>query len=109
AELPALLRPGDLLVGNDTRVMPARLRARRASGGAVEVLLLEPGPGPVRALVRPLRRLETGEVLHLRTGATVRLLDRLGDGQVRVELDRDPLDVMEAEGEMPLPPYLGRD
>src|SRR5690606_7591522 len=54
ADLPGLLRPGDLLVGNDTRVMPARLRARRATGGAVEVLLLDPGPGPVRALVRPL-------------------------------------------------------
>lgn len=109
ADLPGLLRPGDLLVGNDTRVMPARLRARRATGGAVEVLLLEPGPGPVRALVRPLRRLAPGEELALKSGASLRLLERLDDGQALVELDRDPLEVMEAEGEMPLPPYLGRE
>ena len=47
--LPALLHPGDVLVVNDTAVMRARLRLRRASGGRVEALLLAPGPGPVRS------------------------------------------------------------
>lgn len=109
ADLLHLLRPGDLLVGNDTRVMPARLRARRKSGGAVEVLVLEAGPGPVRALLRPLRRLSLGEELELASGARLELLERLDDGQVLVRFDRDPLEVMEAEGDMPLPPYLGRE
>jgi S-adenosylmethionine:tRNA ribosyltransferase-isomerase len=110
ADLPALLRPGDLLVANDTRVMAARLRARRASGGAVEVFLLGHGDGPVPALLRPARRLREGEVLALVGGGTVRVLGPTGDpGIVRVELDRPAEAVMAAQGEIPLPPYLERD
>ena len=57
AELPDLLAPGDLLVVNDTRVIPARLQLRKPTGGAVEVLLLERRPeGHWEALVRPSRR-----------------------------------------------------
>ena len=66
ADLPELLRAGDLLVVNETKVIPARLRLRRATGGAAEVLLLEPRDDDRRtweALVRPARKLRPGEVL----------------------------------------------
>lgn len=108
AELPTLLRAGDLLVGNDTRVMAARLRARRGSGGAVELLVLEPGPGPVAALVRPARRVREGDRLTLAGGGGVRVVAAEGEGRFRVAFDDDPVAVMAAQGEMPLPPYLDR-
>ena len=95
AELPGLLA-GELVVVNDTRVVPARLRLRRASGGAVEVLLVEPlGSGRWEALARPSGRLRAGEQL-----GAVRLVESLGEGRWVVELDGEP------EGEAPLPPYI---
>lgn len=85
-----------LLVLNDTRVVPARLRLRRSTGGAVEVLLLESlGGGEWEALARPSRRLRAGEML-----GEVELLEPLGEGRWRVRLDGAP------HGEMPLPPYV---
>jgi S-adenosylmethionine:tRNA ribosyltransferase-isomerase len=77
-ELPLELDPSDLLVVNDTRVLPVRLRARRASGGAAELLLLEPrGEGGWEALVRPYRRLREGETLEAgELRATI--IERLG-------------------------------
>ncbi len=68
-DLPDLLEPGDLLVVNDTRVLPARLHLVKPTGGAVEVLLLEPTgfPRQWRALVRPGKRLKAGALLHLPT------------------------------------------
>jgi S-adenosylmethionine:tRNA ribosyltransferase-isomerase len=96
AELPDVLG-GELVVVNDTRVVPARLRLRRRSGGAVEVLLVErmDDNGTWEALVRPSRRLRVGETL-----GPVRLREPLGDGRWLVELDGEPA------GEMPLPPYI---
>lgn len=95
ADLPGELH-GELVVVNDTRVVPARLRLRRESGGEVEVLLLEPlGDGAWEALARPSRRLRAGE----RLGA-VELLEPLGTGRWRVRLDGEPA------GEPPLPPYI---
>jgi S-adenosylmethionine:tRNA ribosyltransferase-isomerase len=65
ADLPDLLEAGDVLVVNDTRVIPARLRVRRATGGNVEVFLVRPlEGGGWHALVRPARRLGVGEVLR---------------------------------------------
>jgi S-adenosylmethionine:tRNA ribosyltransferase-isomerase len=95
AELPALL-DGELMVVNDTRVTPARLRLHRASGGAVEVLLVEQTDnGSWEALVRPSRRLRAGE-----TVGPVRLREARGQGRWLVELVGVP------HGEMPLPPYI---
>lgn len=108
ADLPALLRPGDLLVANDSRVMAARLRARRATGAAVELVLLSAGPGEVDALARPARRLREGEVLALSGGGAAVVTRAAVDGVVRVRLDRDPTEVMAEQGELPLPPYLER-
>jgi S-adenosylmethionine:tRNA ribosyltransferase-isomerase len=109
-ELPALLRAGDLLVANATRVKPARLRGRKASGGAVEALLLGPGqrPGEWRALVRG-RALRPGAKLRFARGAQsleAELCARAADGSAALAFapDADPY----ALGEMPLPPYIRR-
>ncbi len=103
------LRPGDLLVVNDSRVIPARLRGHRDTGGVVEILVLRPLEGdPERweALVRPSRRLAKGSVVTLSSGDRLEVGERLGDGTRLVRFDRDPLSVMAAAGEMPLPPYI---
>lgn len=112
-DLPHLLREGDLLVVNETRVIPARLRLRRATGGAAEVLLLEPVDADRRtweALVRPGGKLSTGEVLLDGDAALVRMGERTPAGDTFwVELvgDDDPVALLEQHGEMPLPPYIG--
>ena len=107
-DLTDLLGPGDVLVVNDTRVMHARLHGRRATGGAVQVFLLQPGPGDVEALVRPGRRLKEGERLDVGEGS-VQLLRRHDDGRWTVRCSPEPLALMDAHGEVPLPPYLNRD
>lgn len=102
------LRPGDLLVLNNTGVLPARIKARRPSGGAVELLLLGTGPGPVEALARPARRLKYGERLTIADGVWATMVSRDPE-TVMVELSDDPLVVMARHGQIPLPPYLLRD
>lgn len=111
ADLPSLLRPGDLVVANDTRVMPARLRARRDSGAAVEILVLEPGAAgdSLRALVRNARRIRPDEALSLDDGSRAWVERATDDPDTFfVRFERDPGAVMDAVGEMPLPPYLAR-
>jgi S-adenosylmethionine:tRNA ribosyltransferase-isomerase len=108
-ELGEELRAGDLLVVNDSRVIPARLPARRDTGGAAELLALRPlpdGSGRWEALVRPSRRVVVGDLLILRSGDRVEVGDRAGDGTRVVRFFRDPMAVMAAAGEMPLPPYI---
>ena len=95
SELPELLG-GELVVVNDTRVVPGRLRLRRSTGGSVEVLLVEErGRGVWEALVRPSRRLRPGERL-----GPIDLVEALGDGRWLVRLEGEP------SGEAPLPPYI---
>jgi S-adenosylmethionine:tRNA ribosyltransferase-isomerase len=109
ARLGNALRAGDLLVANDSRVIRARLLARRSTGGAAEVLMLRPmedGSGRWEALVRPSRRVAVGDPLSLPSGDTIEVGERLGGGTRAVRFWRDPLAVMEAAGEMPLPPYI---
>jgi S-adenosylmethionine:tRNA ribosyltransferase-isomerase len=109
SDLPEYLRPGDLVVVNDTRVFPARLIARRETGGGVEFLLLsQEDDGCWLAMARPGRRLRPGEVLSLldhddaTTADTVEVLGRKSD-QVVVSLDPT---VIERHGRVPLPPYI---
>jgi S-adenosylmethionine:tRNA ribosyltransferase-isomerase len=109
AEVGELLAPGDLLVVNDSRVIPARLPATRPGGGSAEILMLRPldgDPGRWEALVRPSRRIPSGATLVLRSGASVEVGDRLTDGTRAVRFAGDPLAVMAADGETPLPPYI---
>jgi S-adenosylmethionine:tRNA ribosyltransferase-isomerase len=102
------LDAGDLLVVNDSRVLPARLVGTRASGGVAEILALRPLDDPLRweALVRPSRRLPAGSVVTLRSGDHVEVGEPLADGTRSVRFERDPHAVMAAAGEMPLPPYI---
>jgi S-adenosylmethionine:tRNA ribosyltransferase-isomerase len=109
-DLPGLLRAGDLLVLNATQVVAARLRGRKASGGAAEALLLEPGPRPGewRALVRA-RALRVGSKLRFARGeqaleAEVSALG--GDGSTVLAFP--PESRPHALGEAPLPPYIRR-
>ncbi|MCK8783661.1 tRNA preQ1(34) S-adenosylmethionine ribosyltransferase-isomerase QueA [Roseomonas sp. NAR14] len=113
ADLPALLAPGDLLVVNDTRVIPARLRGRRGEA-MVEILLNRAeGDGTWQALVRNARRLRPGDrVAIVGTDAvTATVLAREGDGTVRLDFGPDPARLAAAlaeAGEIPLPPYIQR-
>jgi len=107
-DLPDELADGDLLVVNDTRVLPVRVPARRATGGAAEVLLLEPRPdGTWEALVRPYRRLREGERLELGV-LSLTLVERLGEGRavVRPDAPGGLEQALEQVGQMPLPPYI---
>ena len=116
SDLPELLGPGDVVVVNDTRVLPARLRMRRATGGAVEVLLLhERADGDWEALVRPSRRLRPGEVVSAEqdgSQARVEIRDDLGEGRrvVRIHTGANSLlQVLDEIGTVPLPPYITAD
>jgi S-adenosylmethionine:tRNA ribosyltransferase-isomerase len=107
-DLPGLLRPGDLLVCNDTRVVPARLHGHKVTGGKVE-LLLERVLGGSRALVqlRSGKQPVPGSTILLPAGAAATVLGREDDFWV-LDFGTDPIAVFEGHGEMPLPPYLKR-
>jgi len=112
SDLGEFLHEGDLLVVNDTKVIPARLRLARATGGAAEVLLLEPLDGDRRtweAMVRPSKKLHANEELFAGERPLVRVLRRSDAGDTMiVELvgEGDPLSLLQQHGEMPLPPYI---
>ena len=118
SELPFLLRRGDLLVVNDTKVLHGRLRARRATGGSVEVFLLSPLPeaGTAReerweALARPSKRLKEGEEFDVGGVLRVRLARRRDEGRWEVLLSGGDVPVakaLERGGDVPLPPYIRR-
>ena len=109
-DLPDLLGPGDVIVVNDTRVIPARLALRKTTGGAVEVMLLDPIDDiSWRALVRPSRRVPPGTVVLDSAGAeAICVDDDLGDGvrSVRSVTDEAVIDVAHRLGQVPLPPYI---
>jgi len=112
-DLPEYLQPGDLLVVNDTRVIPGRLRLNRSSGGNVEVLLLDPLTTDSRrwsALVKPGGKLKDGEVLrHLDTGSECIFRGRLESGDsfdIELCFSDDALKFLDRIGEIPLPPYI---
>ncbi len=107
-ELPLFLRPGDALVLNETKVLPARLKARKPTGGEVELLFLR-DLGPDRnnaweALARPAKRLKPGGRL-LVGDAGLDLLENLGEGRWAVSAPDVP-GLLERHGRMPLPPYI---
>jgi S-adenosylmethionine:tRNA ribosyltransferase-isomerase len=108
ADIGELLAPGDLLVLNDTRVLPARIRGEKDSGGRVEILL-ERVTGRSEALVqlRASHNPAAGRSIRLDGGAVATVTGRQDD-LFRIELDRDALEYFETHGETPLPPYIDR-
>jgi len=108
SDLPSLLREGDLLVLNDTRVIPARLFGQKESGGKIEILLervLEDDVALVQ--MRSSRSPKPGAKLIFDGSINAEMLRRDGNFFV-VQFDRPALDVFNAEGHMPLPPYIAR-
>jgi S-adenosylmethionine:tRNA ribosyltransferase-isomerase len=113
SDLPELVAPGDVLVLNETRVFPARLRGRRPGGGEAEVLLLHPaaeGEGVWAALVRPGSRLRAGRVIEISSELSVEVLDVTPGGErlVRLLTDLPAEEALDRFGEVPLPPYVRR-
>jgi S-adenosylmethionine:tRNA ribosyltransferase-isomerase len=108
AELPQLLRAGDLLVLNDTRVLPARIIGRKPTGGRVE-LLLERVLAPRHALMqlRASKATQPGSIIELPGGAQARVEGRRGQ-LFELAFDSDVVALLEAHGEVPLPPYIER-
>jgi S-adenosylmethionine:tRNA ribosyltransferase-isomerase len=111
SDIAEILRPGDLLVLNDTRVIPARLRGERAGGGKAEILLLSPCSadfGRWKALVRPGRRLPEGA--EVRVGGRALVVESKEPDGVRVvrvgRSREDVLAFLDRYGQTPLPPYI---
>ncbi|MBV8204713.1 MAG: tRNA preQ1(34) S-adenosylmethionine ribosyltransferase-isomerase QueA [Candidatus Eremiobacteraeota bacterium] len=109
AELPSLLRPGDLLVANDTRVLRARFFPKRRRGGASQVLLLHPATkaGTWIAMARPGKRVRPGDRLSLGPAEGIEILDWAPGGNRLVQFyGIDAQAAMERYGIVPLPPYV---
>ena len=113
ADIVDLLPPDAVLVVNDTRVIPARLAAVKPTGGAVEILLLEPvdpaaPDGAWTALARASKPIRPGLELAIpAAGVTARVL-AVHEGTITIAMDRPPLAVADQAGEVPLPPYIAR-
>ncbi len=108
ADLPGLLTPGDLLVLNDTRVIRARLRGRKPSGGQVEILVERIlADDELVAQVRASKSPNPGSTIELAAEVTAIVLDRT-DGMFRLRLSTEVMPFLETHGEVPLPPYLAR-
>jgi S-adenosylmethionine:tRNA ribosyltransferase-isomerase len=109
-DLPSMLRPGDCLVLNNSRVLPARLLGRRSGGGACEVLLLiDRGEKVWECLVRPGKKLRTGARVTFGNGELeAEIVGEVEGGNrlVRFEYEGIFLEVLERLGKMPLPPYI---
>ncbi len=111
AQLPNYLSPGDCLVLNDTRVVPAKFQAKRATGGKVNGLFLTESDGIWQVMLRPSSRLRPGESLDLPSSCgKLALLESLGKGlwSAKPESARQTLEILEKIGRPPLPPYIKR-
>ncbi len=113
ADLPSLLRPGDLLVFNDTRVIPARLYGKRGEAKIELLLHKETSPDSWQVYARPAKRLKDGDTINFATDFTANVTGRDPvDGTVFIRFDRggaDLLAALERYGHIPLPPYIDRD
>lgn len=113
ASLPDLLRGDEVVVVNDTRVVPARLIGAKETGGQVELLVLPPSPddapGERTCMSRSSRPLKAGTPILLAGDHRVTISAALGGGRVRIAFDGDPWAVLDAVGQVPLPPYIHRD
>lgn len=110
-DLPDLLRPGDLLISNDTRVIPARLKGRRGEAGVEVTLHKRDGESVWRAFARPAKKLRPGDRIVFAADLAAEVTAKGEAGEVTLTFDRagpDLLAALEAHGSMPLPPYIKR-
>lgn len=111
-DLPELLSPGDLLVINDTRVIPARLYVKKSTGARIEVTLIEKfggGDSVWRCLAKPGRRLRAGEEFEADAGIKIRPIEKFDDGSWKIEIITDDVfSALDKAGRAPLPPYIRR-
>ena len=111
ADLPKLLQPGDLMILNNTRVLPTRFAAMRSETN-IAITLVEAIDGANWwAFAKPGRKLRLGDSITLAEGLTAKAVDKAGDGRVQLAFDRhgqDLIDAIKAKGQMPLPPYIRR-
>lgn len=112
-DIASQLNPGDLLVMNDTRVIPARLFGTKPSGGKVEIFLLRRAgdPGEWECMLRASKRFRSGQQILLPSGMSAVVKSRFGSENWLIEFAGcEPFDVwLDREGHIPLPPYLQRD
>jgi S-adenosylmethionine:tRNA ribosyltransferase-isomerase len=108
ADLPSSLRRGDILVFNDTRVIPAQLDGRRGDAKIGATLHKREGPRRWRAFIRNARRLRDGDVIDFGNGVSAAAVDREDDGSYALVIAGDePVELLlERAGHMPLPPYI---
>ncbi|WP_010215892.1 tRNA preQ1(34) S-adenosylmethionine ribosyltransferase-isomerase QueA [Sphingomonas sp. PAMC 26621] len=108
ADLPGMLRAGDLLVFNDTRVIPAQLEGRRGDSKIGATLHKREGPRRWRAFIRNARRLKQDDAIDFGAGVIARARDRGDDGSFALDFEGDePVELLlERAGRMPLPPYI---
>ncbi len=109
SDLLGILRPGDLLVANDTRVLPARFFPKRSGGGSAQVLLLHPSdqPGVWVAMARPGKRVRAGDRLSLGPTEGIEIVDWAPGGNRLVKFyGLDAATAMQRYGQVPLPPYI---
>jgi S-adenosylmethionine:tRNA ribosyltransferase-isomerase len=109
--VPNYLDEGDCLVLNDTKVIHARLKGKKPTGGQVEIFLLrERSPGEWAALVRPSAKVKPGTAVTINKDVTVTIHETVEGAARRVVFDRpDVLALLEESGAVPLPPYIRRD
>jgi S-adenosylmethionine:tRNA ribosyltransferase-isomerase len=111
ADLPQLLRPGDLLVFNDTKVIPARLVGRRRQAMVEITLARDLGGGVWRSYAKGARRLHAGDRIEFAEDLAAEVLGKSPDGEVTLRFDREGTafrDALARHGAMPLPPYIKR-
>ncbi len=110
-DLPDLLRPGDLLVANDTKVIPARLRGKRNTAGVELLLHRHLGETRWQAFARPAKKLKLGDRIDIAAGFTATVIDKHAGGEVTVDFALPQevfLALLAQHGEVPLPPYIKR-
>ena len=107
-DLPGLLRPGDMLVFNDTKVIPAQLEGRRGEASIGATLHKREGPREWQAFLRNAKRARTGDTIDFGAGVAASVLDKGEDGSALLRFAGDePVELLlERAGRMPLPPYI---
>ncbi|MCH7944865.1 MAG: tRNA preQ1(34) S-adenosylmethionine ribosyltransferase-isomerase QueA, partial [Armatimonadetes bacterium] len=106
-DIVQILRPGDLLVMNDTRVSALRLMGARPTGGNVEALLLSEKDGQFEALMKPGRKMKPGETVLFEGGLQAKIVQDLGEGRKLIEFQQHDYEQrLRTAGRVPLPPYV---